>query len=280
MYNDTGSIITMWGAPPTSAPAGNKKRGVVVGIVLAIAIVCAVGLTIFILILSKPTQGKMREAFNVYGNFLLRGEKSAEDLTGEHVHANTYQIEKVLTGSRDDITAYYEEANRLFGEFIKLYDGTISEAEDMAEFRGYVESQRQLFGFAYKYAVSEIMTDQMVLGKYLAEGEDGAKLYVKNNYNSFVDDNNELIKEFGELKTEQFELQIKTVNIYRDEGCIRNGEMDSACVRETTYGGGREDAARLAELRRQTSLLVGTHHDDLLEGCWSISNVLANAGGA
>lgn len=262
-----------------------KKKWLVFGIIGGIvAVVGIVALVLAIMLTSESKTGtgikakNYEEAFNIYANYFLFGERSKQavnwDVTTEDgfesyfrkVVDRPFEIEAIKTGEKTiggEIAIMDADYEAFQAMFMKLEDRP-------DEMTSMVEDYGKKIRFLDKYYNVGVPERDEILEVYEELGYDKAEEYVwqvASEYNSVgvLYNNNiaDLVGKYGDN-------QLATIEEYRIVGCIVDQEIDYGCATE------RENADMLEYLRMTSNgmnrifAIVDNTQNGIISGLFSI----------
>ena len=262
-----------------------KKKWLVFGIIGGIvAVVGIVALVLAIMLTSESKTGtgikakNYEEAFNIYANYFLFGERSKQavnwDVTTEDgfesyfgkVVDRPFEIEAIKSGEKTvggEIAIMDADYEVFQGMFMKLEDRS-------DEMTSMVEDYGKKIKFLDKYYNVGVPDRDEILEVYEQLGYDKAEEYVwqvASEYNSVgvLYNNNiaDLVGKYGDN-------QLATIEEYRIVGCIVDQEIDYGCAAE------RENADMLEYLRMASNemnrifAIVDNTQNGIISGLFSI----------
>ncbi len=286
-YTDFKQSVDALSANDGDIILGGKKKkkwlifGVIGGIV---AVVGVVALVLAIILTSEPKTGtgikakNYEEAFNIYANYFLFGERSKQavnwDATVEDgfesyfrkVVDKPFEIEAIKSGEKTvggEIAIMDADYEVFQGMFMKLEDRS-------DEMTSMVEDYSKKIKFLDKYYNVGVPDRDDILEVYEQLGYDKAEEYVwqvASEYNSVgvLYNNNiaDLVGRYGDN-------QLATIEEYRIVGCIVDQEIDYGCATE------RENADMLEYLRMTSNgmnrifAIVDNTQNSIISGLFSI----------
>lgn len=286
-YTDFKQSVDALSANDGDIILGGKKKkkwlifGVIGGIV---AVVGVVALVLAIMLTSEPKTGtgikakNYEEAFNIYANYFLFGERSKQavnwDATIEDgfesyfgkVVDRPFEIEAIKSGEKTvggEIAIMDADYEVFQGMFMKLEDRP-------GEMTSMVEDYSKKIKFLDKYYNVGVPDRDDILEVYEQLGYDKAEEYVwqvASEYNSVgvLYNNNiaDLVGRYGDN-------QLATIEEYRIVGCIVDQEIDYGCAAE------RENADMLEYLRMTSNgmnrifAIVDNTQNGIISGLFSI----------
>ncbi len=222
-----------------------KKKWLVFGIIGGIvAVVGIMALVLAIVLTSGPKTGvgikakNYEEAFNIYANYFLFGERSKQavnwDATIEDgfesyfrkVVDKPFEIEAIKTGEKTvggEIAIMDADYEVFQGMFMKLEDRP-------DEMTSMVEDYGKKIKFLDKYYNVGVPTEATVLEKYVNEGYDAAEDFIWEKANAYKDvgilyDNDvvDLVGRYGDNR-------LSIIEAYNLAGCLVAGEFDFDCT--------------------------------------------------
>lgn len=242
--NSTMAVETSVGGV-ASNQQGKKKTGLIIGIVVA-AVCVIVGVILFLTVglsaLDPKTGDNIKaknyqEAFNIYANYFLFGERSKMVVDWEAARADDFvsYFRKVIDnpfgvegadGAQASPSSIIAKMNEYFSVFQKMY----TEQENNTNAIAYVDEYGRTLKLVFLNYDTGLPTRESVLASYLEGGRkvaDGMIQDVAKKYETvgvlFGDDINNLVSRYGES-------QLALIEEYNKMGCVSGGGIDYNCV--------------------------------------------------
>ena len=221
--------VVLGGAGPKKS-----KKGVVVGVVIAVLVLVGVG--VGAMLLSRKNTAvellKSEDTFNTYANYLLFGNATdvAVDANLDDVRETVYALD-CEDKTHSECKEFFEEAKILLDNFRSSdYKGSLSE-EYILEVEDYI----LLFDEYYSYIVFDVMDDDAVLARYMEDGYDGTIEYIEKYYNDLVNSDDAFLANYGGYEIERTKVIVDNIKELEQAGCIVNGQNDRACMENFKY---------------------------------------------
>ena len=246
-YTDFKQSVDALSANDGDIILGGKKKkkwlifGVIGGIV---AVVGVVALVLAIILTSEPKTGagikakNYEEAFNIYANYFLFGERSKQavnwDATIEDgfesyfrkVVDRPFEIEAIKSGEKTvggEIAIMDADYEVFQGMFMKLEDRP-------DEMTSMVEDYGKKIKFLDKYYNVGVPTETTVLEKYVDEGYDVAEDFIWEKANAYKDVGMLYGSDVVDLVGRYGDNQLSIIEAYNLAGCLVAGEFDFDCT--------------------------------------------------
>ncbi|MDR2063524.1 MAG: hypothetical protein LBQ02_01890 [Candidatus Nomurabacteria bacterium] len=275
MDNKTSGIFYASHTTPEKHSPRKLKWVVVAAAVVATGLV--VSAFVFLLRPAHPTLEELRKTFNLYANQLLYGESSEKDLEGQFNPVdlyNTFKVDIILEDdtAHNEVRAYYTKLAELLDNFESKYQKMHARHSNLGE---PIKNYRQTFTIFAKYALINDLSEDFLLKKYLADGELATLAYIESAYTATAEDENETVKKYGITKIETASTFVHILNIYQEQGCIKQGSLNEVCAKNlTTDPVIRNYYHTIRENKDATDDMLNFARSDLLSGCWDINDKL------
>lgn len=248
-YTDFKQSVDALSANDGDIILGGKKKkkwlifGVIGGIV---AVVGVVALVLAIMLTSEPKTGtgikakNYEEAFNIYANYFLFGERSKQavnwDATIEDgfesyfrkVVDRPFEIEAIKTGEKTiggEIAIMDADYEAFQAMFMKLEDRP-------DEMTSMVEDYGKKIRFLDKYYNVGVPTETTILEKYVNEGYDAAEDFIWEKANAYKDVGILYDNDVADLVGRYGDNQLSIIEAYNRNGCVVGDKIDFDCTLE------------------------------------------------
>ena len=223
----------------------NKKKWLILGVIGGIvAVVGVVALVLAIILTSEPKTGtgikakNYEEAFNIYANYFLFGERSKQavnwDATIEDgfesyfrkVVDKPFEIEAIKSGEKTvggEIAIMDADYEAFQAMFMKLEDRP-------DEMTSMVEDYGKKIRFLDKYYNVGVPTETTILEKYVDEGYDVAEDFIWEKANAYKDVGMLYGSDVVDLVGRYGDNQLSIIEAYNLAGCLVAGEFDFDCT--------------------------------------------------
>ena len=198
-YNSFGRFDLSGGQPIASGavmPAADntkKKRGLIIGIILAV--VAVVGVVGFALSSQKTTSKTVMQKLNEYSNYLLFGTDSSEDIKLETDWPSSLLANKTYNSNEDYDEGYFDSLIKKLESFAAAFSKSYQEKEleDEEKYEliiSLIESIKISLNAAKGYAGKSALTEQQL--------KDLSVEKVKEYYSSFTDSDNSILQKIAD----------------------------------------------------------------------------------
>lgn len=260
-----GSVIV--DDPPVIDKKDNKKTYVLVGLISAVILTVLV--VLLVIFVGNSSDNKMINNFNNYARFILFGTEDIEEALIEPYDASeVYTIEEKIENG--DV-AYFERAKEKWYDFLELYQK--SGIQDNNFLKNIEDNQNNL-EFLYFYVKNKEGIDKLdngeLLQKYLADGAEKTKSFVKNVFDEMASSDSKLAKKYSEASISYYGGIIDWYDMEKEAGCVVDGTIIEACGVDVD----ELNDARINDnifIIQDTVLKVKNH---ILEDCWVIGGLL------
>ena len=245
IFSNPATPMEVGGSEVAFGQQKKKKIGLIVGIVIA-AICVVVGIMLFLTVglsaLDPKTGDNIKaknyqEAFNIYANYFLFGERSKMAVDWEAARADDFvsYFRKVVDnpfgvegadGAQASPSSIIAKMNEYFSVFQKMY----TEQENNTNAIAYVDEYGRTLKLVFLNYDTGLPTRESVLASYLEGGRkvaDGMIQDIAKKYETvgvlFGDDINNLVSRYGES-------QLALIEEYNKMGCVSGGGIDYNCV--------------------------------------------------
>ena len=233
-------------------PRGGKRK-IIIGAIIATVAIAIVCVSLCVLSQPKMEAKNLREAVNMYGNYLLTGEESTKDLPESieiddtvsyhvgYVDASDNKEEKEQYFSK--LYTYYEYINNYYKQNKNEKYNTEILSSSSVQFLG-----NAVYFFRHIDGMEE-NTNIDIYTYYRNNGEESAKRYINNIFRDYVSSDNSIVKDYFKTKKGVTNEMKKLAKIAFDADCITSQNVESCLLdrKDGTYERAvevREDIAR------------------------------------
>ncbi|MBR3132405.1 hypothetical protein IKG33_03300 [Candidatus Saccharibacteria bacterium] len=224
----SGGIASGGGAMPINSGTGDivlnsgaskekSKKWLVIGCI-AVVLIIAIVLMLLSTFKGNGTEDELnisvKEAFNKYGNYLLYGNDSTEEIVKDDdldIYSTEFFFDSMDSEQLTILKNHYDEYYR---------DHELFDNNEMYEYN-------ETFEFYYNYLKDgEISIDDIAA---LYDGHSNStQEKINHMIDAYIEKTPEMIK-YKELKKRQTELLLKKVSYYSENGCLDDG-IDYKCI--------------------------------------------------
>ncbi|MBQ6149603.1 hypothetical protein IJI86_01355 [Candidatus Saccharibacteria bacterium] len=264
----SGSIPTIGGSS-----RGGSKKGLIIGALVAIVILIVVLVVVLLMNGNKKNNGNTTDDSNygnflIYANYLLDGTESSKNDIGDFNKSKEYTVTKEYAENNSGFFTKTQELWNSFYEKIKS-DEKYSETSKMM---GDVEYQNELTDFATKYMTTTNLDNTALLNLYTKNGADKAKAQVDENYETLLSTVFEPGKDYVTTLVDYANKTISLYSVYDSYGCIKDGEIDDACLKSNSEKIAPASSQYILELPEVDNTIIEDVIDELIDFCFRIKN--------
>ena len=260
-----GSVIV--DDPPVIDKKDNKKTYILAGLVSAVILTVLV--VLLVIFMGNSSDNKMANSFNNYARFILFGTEDIEEVLIEPYDASeVYTIEEKIA---DGDVAYFERAKEKWYDFLELYQKSYIQDSN---FLKNIEENQDSLEFLYFYVKNKVGIDKLdngeLLQKYLADGAEKTKSYVKDVFDEMASSDSKLAKKYSEANISYYGGVIDWYDMESEAGCIANNSITEACGVDMDELNDSRISDNIFII--QDTMLKARNH--ILEDCWVIGGLL------
>ena len=213
---------------PATKAKGGKKIWILIAGIIAVLLVAAIAV---LLVTGNRNSGGGRgtttnyqESFNRYANYLVSGEVSTAELSGDYDGSKVYEIERAV--DNNDVN-YMSILNGYWNDFVdRARSGDKTQALEQQ-----IQHQGRLMKFITQYTSMAKHEREDLIKSYLTKGKDNTIVEVNKEYDLLIDEEYEYSKLYAEAMKAWTKAAIDMYGVYIDAGCVSNtGELNAVCV--------------------------------------------------
>ena len=238
MVSSSTEDVVLGGAGPKKS-----RRGVIVGVVIAVLVLVGVGVgAMFLVNRSDNSSPKGQNelvassfgAYKYYANFLVYGAENDEDISDDVLWERQDVVTDVMAFySIEERLTYADTLQGLYGNFSELFSG-VDLAEKFGEDSDLVKSLYESVGAGVD-SLSQYIRNGNVLSSsiaraYLDNGSDGVLNLLNEAYGDMENLGDSIYDRFVAAKRSEAEAMILLYDYYSSIGCIADGVLDELCV--------------------------------------------------
>ena len=219
-FNDAMAAMT-----PAPEPARKSKRGLIIGIIIAVVALFAIGGIVLAIFLGQSDRPRAISSadqvkFNSFANYILSGNESAERIP-EYEFTQYRIMDIYLSENSSEISTFFDRAYELWNAFTATYTDADKELPPLVE-----AYQDDLDAARYAMLTADIDYRQ-IISNYVAGGKTSAEAYVTKYFDSLNVGEDNTIHERRQAMAANY---VDMLEIYAANNCIAGETVIDSCV--------------------------------------------------
>lgn len=259
------------------APKKRSKTPIIV-IIACLVIIMSVTVTTIALMgahdkTSDISSKTAKTDFDHFATYLLY-ETEKDILRDEYEPTREYAVARNM-GTSQENDRFWEEVLRLFGTARQSYDELFRADESSLNI---LDSYSKNLIFLDTYRKKDMSDINNIISEYVDYGYDFAFSKLEDFYADMNNINNATSLQYYNFIIKEYEAMFKLIDYYVEYGCMKNGAIDSTCVKNIVNIEDDKDSGLIRAVSdyndstQQTMLFVDGIISSVIENCWAIDN--------
>lgn len=240
-----------------------KKLLVIGGIIALVLIIISMTVVLF----SAKTSNPMTEAenkFYEFANYILYGQKQDDKLVGEYNGNSSYELDK----------QFFDRNDEFLNEAATLLNGAIEEYAKISNAGILLSRMQDIYNdlkFLITFLEIEEPDEEEILKVFLQSGKEASQAYLVRFYSPLWEMESTEAQQYAVQRYEQYSAMSEMLQIYSEQGCIKDGAVDMNCPLSSNT----EKASELIDIMNSNERTAVTIIPSLLKtiesSCWQVS---------
>ena len=267
MTSGTEDVILGSGAEPKKS-----RKGLIVGIVLAMLVLVGVGILVAFSMgnMNGVSKEKGEQNFNIFANYILYEKTDdAQDLETEDT--GQYALKGLAFYEHDKAKEFYALAMKYWNSFVYTYP----EQDDNVSNK--INEVGNELTFLERFADNGLISNDRILEIYYNGDEDTVIEEYAKYYADFRQDA-EVFSDFMTIQDTYIGNIVQLLDLYSQEGCIVDAKEDAKCVEEKQLMN-NEFYIDVVNVGRETAQYVSNVENKLVDDVIELNTLITKEGG-